>query len=415
VAVTGSVQPWVRTGVTLAQAVGTSMGLGFDAMIGQYMVSALAQMDAHTNFGQYDNNGPDGIPNSGDDDGFVDVAVFQYPEIAASCGGPGPWPHRSRVSGWMGRPFFTNDRAPNGRPIMVNDYIMQSTANCDGTPQSIATIAHETGHAFGLPDFYHPVDGILPSQRRWILGCWTLMAAGSWGCGDGASFGKADKPSHMGPFEKQVLGWATIVMADSLGNGEYSLPPVQHTGQILRIPLAGTTEYLLVEYRPNTGYDSGLAAGGILIYHVDVRRNLRPCPTCPRKYSVMLVEADGNDGLLRTALEGGNRGEAGDVFQGSTILTDRTTPSLRLNSGAPSNLAIHVVQAGNAARLHIFRRATFPDERVLGPMLGNGGLSAEEQGTLDAFGNGNGRYDVGDLRAHLRATAADAPGAPQVP
>jgi M6 family metalloprotease-like protein len=418
VAVTGNVQPWVRTGITLAQAVGSSMGLGGDARIGDYMLSALGQMDAYTDFGQYDNNGPDGVPNSGDDDGFVDVTVFQYPEIAASCGGPGPWPHRSRVSGWTGgRPFFTNDRRPDGRPILVNDYIMQSTANCDGTPQSIATIAHETGHAFGLPDFYHAVDGVLPSQRRWLLGCWTLMAAGAWGCGDGASFGKVSKPSHMGPWEKQRLGWANVIMADSTGNGEYHLDPVQQSGQILRIPLLGGTEYLLVEYRPNTGFDSELVAGGILIYHVDGTRTLAPCRTCPRKYFVSLVEADGNDGLIRTAQEGGNRGEAGDVFQGSTILTDRTTPSLRLNSGAASNLALHVVQAGNAARVHVFRRATFPDDRVLGPMLGNGSLSAEEQGALDAFGNGNGRYDLGDLRAHLRGPDAPAPDpdTPQVP
>ncbi|HEX6912692.1 MAG TPA: M6 family metalloprotease domain-containing protein, partial [Longimicrobium sp.] len=297
VAVTGTVMPWVRTSLTLAEVVGSSMGLGGDARVGEYMVNALQQMDAYTNFGQYDNNGPDGIPNSGDDDGFVDVAVFQYPEIPASCGGPGVWPHRSRVSGWTGRPYFTNDRRPDGRPILVNDYIMQSTANCDGTPQSIATIAHETGHAFGLGDYYDASEGLLPVQRRWVLGCWSLMAAGAWGCGDGGTFGKTVSPPHMSPYEKEYLGWLTPVVAEPGWRREYVLPPVQQSGRALMVPLLGGYEYLLLEYRTNTGFDSALPAGGVLVYHVDNIRQPPPgCGSC-RIYRVGLVEADGDSAL----------------------------------------------------------------------------------------------------------------------
>ena len=405
VAVTGTVMPWVRTSLTLAQVVGNSMGLGGDARVGEYMVSALQRMDAYTNFGQYDNNGPDGIPNSGDDDGFVDVAVFQYPEIPASCGGPGVWPHRSRVSGWTGRPYFTNDLRPDGRPILVNDYIMQSVVDCSNEPQTIATIAHETGHAFGLPDFYDPTAGILPSQRRWVLGCWSLMAAGSWGCGAGP-MGTVEKPSHMGAFEKQQLGWIDEMDAGMVTSAQFTLPPVQLSGKSLRIPLHGAQEYLLLEYRPNTGYDSWLPAGGVLIYHVDLSLPMRPCATCPRKYRVGLVEADGNGALIRTAPEGGNRGEAGDVFNGTRVLTDATTPSLRLNSGQPSNLVLGITVEGGQARVEVFRRTTFPQDRLLGPYLGTTPLSESEQSAADAFGNGNGRYDLGDVRIHLRTSPA---------
>ena len=109
VSLTGKVLPWVRTGVTRASAVGNSMGMGDDALIGAYLVDALQRVDGTVNFAQYDNNGPDGVPNSADDDGFVDVAVFQYSEGAASCGGPGPWPHRGAVSGWTGKAYTTDD------------------------------------------------------------------------------------------------------------------------------------------------------------------------------------------------------------------------------------------------------------------------------------------------------------------
>ncbi|WP_420129809.1 M6 family metalloprotease domain-containing protein [Longimicrobium sp.] len=406
VTITGNVLSWTRTGVTLSEAVGTSMGLGEEAKIGEYMVSALERVDGNVNFGQFDNDGPDGVPNSGDDDGYVDVAVFQYTEVAASCGGPGPWPHRSTVAGWTGQPYSSDDRRPNGQPVMVNDYIMQSVVDCDGEPQTISTIAHETGHAFGLPDFYDPTAGILPSQRRWVLGCWTLMAAGSWGCGDGASMGKVQKPSHMGAYEKGQLGWIDEVEASTVVGGTYTLPPVQVSGKSLRIPLRGTTEYLLLEYRPNTGYDSGLPAGGVLMYHVDTSLPMRPCATCARKYRVGLVEADGNGTLVKMATEGGNRGEAGDVFTGTRVLTDATTPSLRLTSGAASNLVLTITVQDGQARVQVARRLELTLTQVMGPYMGGAALSAEEQASVDAVGNANGRFDLGDVRAFLRTAPA---------
>jgi M6 family metalloprotease-like protein len=401
VTLTGSVLPWVRTSVTRAAAVGSSMGLGDEARIGQYMVDALQRVDGTVNFGQYDNDGPDGVPNSGDDDGYVDVTVFQYTEIDASCGGPGPWPHRSAIRGWIGQPFRSDDPRPNGQPVLVDDYIMQSVLSCDGEPQTISTIAHETGHAFGLPDFYDATGGILPAQRRWVLGCWSLMAAGSWGCGNGASSGKVLKPSHMGAYEKQQLGWIDEMDAGTTGNGLFTLPPVQASGKALRVPLRGGDEYLLLEYRPNTGYDSGLPAGGVLMYHVEPARPPRPCATCPRIYRVGLVEGDGNATLVRTAQEGGNRGEAGDVF-GTRIVSDATTPSLRLNSGQPSNLALGITVAGGQARVQVLRRPDMAQDRVMAPYLGGAALSTDEQAAVDAFGNANGHFDLGDVRAYLR-------------
>lgn len=400
---TGTVLPWIRTGVTRGATVGTGYGLGQDSGMGPYLRDAVSRLDPTLNFAQYDNDGPDGVPNSGDDDGYVDVTVFQFTEIAASCGGNGIWPHRGTIRGWGGGPYATNDLRPNGQPVLVDDYIIQSALDCDGAPQNISTIAHETGHAFGLPDFYDANGGLLPQQRRWVLGCWTLMAAGAWGCGDGSTFGKASFPTHMGAYEKLTLGWVGQTVTGTGWRREYVLDPVQTGQQVLMVPLRLQDEYLLLEYRPRTGFDAALPAEGVVVYHVEPSRPLRPCVTCPRLYRVALVEADGDGALVRSAAEGGNRGVAGDQFGGARMLDDFTTPGIRLNSGDRSNVRLEISVSGGKAYVRVSTPLDIPQTRLLSPFLQSGEApSADELASLDLFGNRNGRYDVGDLRAHAR-------------
>ncbi len=408
----GRVLPWVRTSVTLAQAVGTSNGLGGDAQLGAYLIEALASADTMIDFGRFDSDGLDGIPNSGDDDGFVDALAFEFQEVSASCGGPGIWPHKASVSGWADSAFVTDDERPNGEPIRVNDYIIQSTVNCNGVEiQTATTIAHEMGHVLGLPDLYDRVDGILPEQRRWVIGCWSLMAAGAWGCGT-QNRSSWVRPTHMGPWEKDRLGWLSEVqIVENVLSQELTLEPVVASGKVLKVPLesgvpADTNEYLLIEYRRKEGFDLDLPSAGVLIYHIDPTIARIPCRTCPKLYQVGLVEADANRGLVRTFLQGGNRGEPGDAFgaAGPVRFSNATTPSTRLNSGAASGVTFYTIAvAGDVARLTI-STVTVALARLIERFVANAAtpLSPEEEDYLDWVGNGNGRYDVGDLRAYLR-------------
>ena len=83
--------------------------------------------------------------------------VFEYLEVAGSCGGPSIWPHRWSMSGQTGAPFTTNDARTGGGMIQINGYITQSAVGCDGQSVQIANvIAHEYGHVLGFPDYYHP-------------------------------------------------------------------------------------------------------------------------------------------------------------------------------------------------------------------------------------------------------------------
>src|SRR5690606_41439858 len=70
-----------------------------DCRLGQYIRELLEELDARgVDWGLFDNDGPDGIPNSGDDDGFVDVLAVFHPEIGNECGGPGPGARRAQLA-----------------------------------------------------------------------------------------------------------------------------------------------------------------------------------------------------------------------------------------------------------------------------------------------------------------------------
>jgi M6 family metalloprotease-like protein len=402
--ITGTVTPWVRSAYTRAQVLGQAYGMGNDALLGWYLKDVLDRVDETTDFALYDSDGPDGVPNSGDDDGVVDMAAFQFTEVAAPCGGPGMWPHRYRMDALRGAPYFTDDPGAGGRRIRVDDYHIQSAVECDGTPQSMAVMAHETGHKFAMPDWYHAAGGDHPADHRWIQGCWTLMGAGAWGCGDGSTFGKVARPPHPGPLEKLALQWTVPTVAQPGWRRTYTLRPVQQSGDVLHVPMAVPWEFLLLEYRVNTGFDAGLPAAGVLVYHVDTMRTGLPCLTCPRLYLASLVEADGDGALLRTAREGGDRGVAGDAFTGRRLLDDRSRPVLRLNTGQPAGVALEIDVSGGVARVTVSTVPAVASAPLLAPLLGSPGgpLTDDERAALDYFGNRDGRYDAGDLRTYMR-------------
>lgn len=358
--VSGDVIGWVRTGLTINQVVGSDFALGADARVGEWIIDMLGQVDGDVDFRQYDNDGPDGIPDSGDDDGFVDVITVEFLEVSASCGGPGIWPHRWTVEAQTGTPFRTDDVGISGKPIFVQDYITQSAADCSGNVvQDAGVIAHEFGHALGLPDYYHWVDFDLgPEGRRWVLGCWALMAAGSWGCGPVGSTREPYGPAHMIGHSKGTLGWLEYLDPGEVWNQEFFIDPAQIDGDVIRIPLDGSaTEFLFAEFRDQIGFDHGLPAAGVLLYKQDSQAGLRPDPSSDDPYYLTLLEQDGNRGLLRITPEGGNRGEAGDAWGVDGVvgrLNAETKPALRLRDGSWSPVVVHEVSVeGNVARLVI--------------------------------------------------------------
>lgn len=362
----GHVTDWVRTSVTMLEAAGSQNGHGW---IGpqrvRYVTDAVQAVDPVVDFRLYDNDGPDGVPDSGDDDGMVDALVIEFLEIAGSCGGPSIWPH----FGGAGGGWPTDDIGQSGLPIRVGPYFTQGVTDCGGVAvQGPNVMAHEYGHLLGLPDIYQAVDGIEPEKRHWNIGCFGLMGAGSWGCGTGSkaeSFG----PVHLSVLMKNWLGWMEIEAVGQVREKTFWLEPAQSTGRGLSIDLGGW-EYFLLEYRPRIGFDQDLPAGGVLLYHYDEAWDERSVPSwLPPAKLYHLVEADSDHALRKTAAQGGNRGVAEDVFG----LPGRTGPyssaqgpvRLLTHEGRAVPVTLHemVVEEGGARARVVL--STHPDPAVM--------------------------------------------------
>ena len=212
VTMTGDVYGWVNVGNSDAYYEGPPgcNGLCLSAKTGEFIQNALNGVDAGVDFGLYDNDGPDGVPNSGDDDGFVDFVAFVHPETGGECGGSNLWSHRWVVGGWpeFGGDFnpsvnsyVTNDARQGGGFIRVWDYTIQpglgSTNGCGNGTIEIGVFCHEFGHAFGLPDLYDTDGG------GEGIGHHGLMGSGNWN--------SPTNPAHMCAWSKVELGWVTPV------------------------------------------------------------------------------------------------------------------------------------------------------------------------------------------------------------
>lgn len=344
VTLTGETFGWVSSSLTRTQATGGPAVQGLAAgTTGPFIVDVLSRMDdGSIDWGRFDNDGPDGIPNSGDDDGAVDILAVLHATSGAECGGRVDqiWSHRWNLASAAGlfetQGYVTASPAAGGGTIRVNDYVIQPSRDCqDVGLAEIGVLAHELGHGFGLPDLY--CTGRCGSAG---IGNWGLMGTGSWGCrGRGPS-----APCHMNAWSKEMLGWADVVrLEEGQDLGTVTLEPVVTSGRVLRVDVPGTEEYFLIENRQRLGYDADIRPG-LLIWHVDPVRVAEGWAANrvngdPRRFGVRLVQPDGEDDLEA----GRNRGDDGDVFPGAA---DRrafhagTLPASRAWDGTASGLTL---------------------------------------------------------------------------
>ena len=132
-----------------------------------------------------------------------------------------------------------------------------------------------------------------------------MMASGNW-VDDGSM------PTLPSSSTLQLIGAIDTIEPNLISDASFSLEPLSNGGNPLRIEIA-PQEYIWVTFRSNTGFDKGLPGHGILVEQQDlnlgdVTSNL--VNTDPTKPWVKIVEADGDDALLRAR----DYGSAGDVF-----------------------------------------------------------------------------------------------------
>lgn len=350
-------------------------------------VMLLATLDSISNrpgfdtvWSQFDNDGPDGIPNSGDDNGVVDFVTFLQPEVGGECTSnvpavTGVWSHRFRISGWTGSRYTTRTprRGPGGVPIAgqfikVDDYTIQSelggSTSCDGAQiMGVGTVAHETGHAFGLPDLY---DTRGSTQG---IGGWGLMGSGN--------YARPYSPSSYDAWSLNVLGWTTM---DTLGASRIvSAGPRLLSDTIYYAKTKDGDEYVLLENRASVLSDTaqmnpnlpatcpilGFCAKspGLLLWLIaesKVQAGLADnTVNFGTPQGVSLIQADGLNQLR--ALGSRNRGDRGDAFPGSsnnTRISLLTGPAARDNLGGYFGFIVDQIQelGTGAMRFRFTRR-----------------------------------------------------------
>ena len=368
VTLVGDAYDWFQTGLSADDVAGTSNGLGAADDVGEFIVELLTNADdGSVDWGAYDNDGPDGMPNSGDDDGFVDLLAVMHPTSGAECGGAGTgivWSHYWQLGASAGQVFTTSTVSANGDSIRVDDFTIQPVLSCDPSEiNEIGVFAHEIGHGFGLPDLY------AVGASHGGVGRWGLMGTGPWGC-DGQG---AEMPCHMTAWSKEVMGWATVTtLAADADLGVLLLDPVVTTGDVIKINAGdGSGDYYLLENRQQLGFDTSLPAPGLFVWQIDTETVNgswagNQVNTSASRMGVWLRQADGNNDLAQS----GERGDAGDPFPGATAMTSfhaGTVPSsftyngLNGLSGIPANTAsgvtlLNIRQAGSQMEFQALTR-----------------------------------------------------------
>jgi M6 family metalloprotease-like protein len=365
----GHVFDWVRVDSNAAYYQDGCNGIGVLGPCPAHVESRMYQLldaalDSVSNgpggdtvWNRYDNDGPDGIPNSGDDDGVIDVVAFLQPAVDGACGAPGIWSHRGTFDLWNnGKPYVTRTprRDASGQPIpgqflVINSYTIQSAvggdAACNGAQiMPVGTVTHETGHAFGLPDLYD-TDPLSATQGA---GEWSLMSSGT--------YAQPYSPSSFDAWSLVQLGWVRV---DTLASGDRTTaPPVQTSNTVYYAGTDGAV-YFLLENRGNVGTDTAqmnptfahAKSPGLLLWEIDDARvaqgalPVNRVNTGPHQ-GVALIQADGLD-QLRTPF-GGNRGDTGDSYPGRTgnhAFGLSTFPTALDWSGAPLGIRLDQITA----------------------------------------------------------------------
>ena len=329
--VDGEAKGWYQSTLSMSEAVENSK---------TFVAEIAALADDDFNYALYDNDGPDNIPNSGDDDGYVDGIIIVYSGCGAewSPGNSNIWPHQSSLD----EDYVTNDIGANGENIIVSTYAVNPELAGGGEcwtdvirPMGVYT--HEFGHILGLPDLYDKNSANGDSEG---LGEWCLMASGSW-------LGFAgDVPAHMSSWCKLQLGWVEPVVIDQ-NISSVNISTFATTGSVLKVWEDDYywNRYFLIENRQKIGFDSNLNGEGLMIYHIDENQNYGLNAMSGGFVNddddhklVDIEEADGYDDLDFEY----NRGDGGDPFPGTEnnrVFDDYSYPSSNTYDSLETNIS----------------------------------------------------------------------------
>ncbi|MFZ1946984.1 MAG: M6 family metalloprotease domain-containing protein [bacterium] len=289
---------------------------------------------------QYDNDGPDGVPDSGDDDGSVDALIVVHAGVGAETIGYGSeganhiWSLQSSLD------YYTPTRNTILDNTRVGAFILVPELG------EIGVYAHEFGHLLGLPDLYNTITG------ESIVGTLCLMDQGAWL----GPFGNGSVPCHPSSVMKYLLGWIDPEKVCLGCDGGVPARPGAEIEALGANPSAyivldnpggmdwtaggqGIGEYFLLENRQPIGqtFEEYLPGSGMLVWRIN---EARPDNNTAGQRLAEVIQADGGSGGSGTGSE--TPGEASDFWPGTLGKTEfgpYTSPSSTLSGNRYSGAA----------------------------------------------------------------------------
>jgi len=284
----------------------------------------ITKMDPFFDFSQHDNDGPDGVPDSGDDDGYVDnLCIVHSGGDYAMTGDPAHiWSHRG------------SEYVNTADGVDVNRYVMCSED--DWTSVYI----HEYGHLIGkLPDFY---DTDYSSSG---IGDWGIMSSGS----------HLDPPCHFTSYSKTKLGWLSPTELNS-SMQDITIPPLDTDSSAVRLWVHHPYEYFMIENRQKIGLDVALPGAGVLIWHVDERRGGNS------NEDHKLLDLEEASGIQDMDLDRYNDGGQDDVWDQNQEFSPTSLPNSNDYDGESSGwIVTNIRYDGLNATIDVLRGVPFAD------------------------------------------------------
>lgn len=345
--ISGVVTRWYTAPRTYAVYTSGFGGFGGPPANAQQMAAdAVALADPDYDLSQFDNDGPDGVPNSGDDDGAIDAlfVVHAGPGGEETSDPDDIWSHQ-----WNLRTPYVSTDGTSAFFYTTEPEAWAGLApfTAAGALSSIGVFCHEFGHVLGIPDLYDTSASIYANEG---VGEWDLMGSGLYNHLAGQPLGSS--PAHFSAWSLARLGWVTPVWVtqDSLG---VTIPPVETSGTVFRLWTNGSedVEYFLIENRQPIGFDAGLVrsavegstvpAHGLLIYHID---------------EAAIGESDPEKKMIDVEEGGGTRIPTGYIGEQNLDLGSGQVASQSICGGAPNVVGNRGDKydpwPGEGARLH---------------------------------------------------------------
>lgn len=270
---------------------------GNDIGVQAFAQEAFQLADADVNYTNYDWNG----------DGQVEQVFIVYAGYAEAQGGVANtiWPHAWQIP-----------EAMQLDGVYVSRYACSSELRgADGSEiDGIGTVCHEFSHCLGLMDHYDT-----SGNNNFGSGFWDVMASGSYN-------NNSCTPAAYTAFERWSMGWLEPKELTSQTDISGMKCLVDSPEAYILYNDAHKDEFYLLENRQLKGFDAGLYAHGLLVFHVDYDQQAwayNAVNTSASHQRMTIIPADGVKEASYSSLQG-------DPYPGRlgvTSLTDHSTPA----------------------------------------------------------------------------------------